>query len=101
MPFKDSTTGKETYGAGRYLDIPRQDDDNYIIDFNLAYNPTCAFSPRYNCPYPPPQNTLKIPIEAGEKSPSSTSNSALIGPRPFNKNATTTAREVQECPLPG
>jgi uncharacterized protein (DUF1684 family) len=70
VPFKDSTTGKETYGAGRYLDIPRQDDDdNYIIDFNLAYNPTCAYSPRYNCPYPPPQNTLKIPIEAGERIP--------------------------------
>ena len=70
VPFKDATTGKETYGAGRYLDIPRHDNHDYILDFNIAYNPLCAYSPRYNCPYPPPQNTLKTAIEAGEKIPS-------------------------------
>ncbi len=69
VPFKDATTGKETYGAGRYLDIERHDGDNYILDFNRAYNPLCAFSPRYNCPYPPPQNKLAIAVEAGEMVP--------------------------------
>src|SRR5207302_6536664 len=69
-PFRDATSGKETYGAGRYLDIPRQEsDDNYILDFNMAYNPSCAYSPRWNCPYPPPQHNLKIAVEAGEKVP--------------------------------
>jgi hypothetical protein len=69
VPFKDATTGKETYGAGRYLDIPRHDGDEYTLDFNKAYNPSCAYSPRYNCPYPPPQNRLAVAVEAGEKSP--------------------------------
>jgi uncharacterized protein len=69
VPFKDASTGKQTYGAGRYLDVPRLDRDNYILDFNTAYNPLCAYSPRYNCPYPPPQNTLKVAVEAGEMVP--------------------------------
>lgn len=70
VPFRDATSGKETYGAGRYLDVPRQDEkDDYTLDFNVAYNPSCAYSPRYNCPYPPPENTLKIAVEAGEKLP--------------------------------
>jgi uncharacterized protein len=69
VPFKDATTGKETYGAGRYLDIERHDGDEYVLDFNKAYNPLCAFSPRYNCPYPPPQNRLDMAVQAGEKVP--------------------------------
>lgn len=69
VPFRDATSDKETYGAGRYLDVPRHDSDHYTLDFNMAYNPLCAYSPRYNCPYPPPQNRLKIPVEAGEKIP--------------------------------
>jgi uncharacterized protein (DUF1684 family) len=69
VPFKDATTGKQTYGAGRYLDVPRHDGDDYILDFNTAYNPLCAYSPRYNCPYPPPQNSLKVAVEAGEMVP--------------------------------
>ena len=69
VPFKDATSGKETYGAGRYLDVSLQDGDGYVLDFNTAYNPMCAYSPRYNCPYPPPQNRLKVAIEAGEKTP--------------------------------
>jgi uncharacterized protein len=69
VPFRDATSGKETYGAGRYLDVLRRDSDDYVLDFNLAYNPSCAYSPRYDCPYPPPQNHLRIPIEAGEKTP--------------------------------
>ena len=69
VPFRDATSGKETYGAGRYLDVPRHDADEYLLDFNAAYNPSCAYSPRYNCPYPPPQNRLKVSVEAGEKIP--------------------------------
>ncbi len=69
VPFKDATTGKQTYGAGRYLDIPRHEGDEYVLDFNRAYNPLCAYSPRYNCPYPPPENTLPVEVEAGEMAP--------------------------------
>ena len=69
VPFKDETTGKQSYGAGRYLDVPRLDVDDYVLDFNRAYNPTCAYSPRYNCPYPPPENTLPVAVEAGEMVP--------------------------------
>lgn len=74
VPFKDATSGKETYGAGRYLDVQIQHEHNhdageYMLDFNRAYNPLCAYTPRYNCPYPPPQNRLKVAVEAGEKIP--------------------------------
>jgi uncharacterized protein (DUF1684 family) len=69
VPFRDATTGKETYGAGRYMDIPRHGGDDYVLDFNTAYNPSCAYSPRWNCPYPPEENHLKVAVEAGEKVP--------------------------------
>jgi uncharacterized protein (DUF1684 family) len=69
VPFRDATSGEETYGAGRYMDIPRHDADDYGLDFNRAYNPSCAYSPRWNCPYPPKENHLKIRVEAGEKIP--------------------------------
>lgn len=69
LPFKDATTGHASYGSGRYLDVPRRDDTTYVLDFNEAYNPSCAYSPRYNCPYPPPQNTLSVRVEAGEMIP--------------------------------
>jgi uncharacterized protein (DUF1684 family) len=69
VPFVDLTTGKETYSAGRYLDIPPTSTGIYTIDFNEAYNPTCAYNASYECPYPPPSNRLKVPIRAGEKAP--------------------------------
>jgi uncharacterized protein len=69
VPFADLTTGKETYKAGRYLDIPPTATGLYTIDFNRAYNPTCAYNDSYECPYPPPSNRLKVAIHAGEKSP--------------------------------
>jgi hypothetical protein len=69
VPFADLTTGKETYKAGRYLDIPPTNTRLYTIDFNRAYNPTCAYNESYECPYPPPSNRLKVPIRAGEKAP--------------------------------
>lgn len=67
VPFADSTSGGETYGAGRYLDLEWLGGDRYHVDFNLAYNPWCAYSPEYSCPIPPGENRLKVPIRAGEK----------------------------------
>jgi uncharacterized protein len=65
--FKDETSGKETYGAGRFLysDMPK--DGRVVLDFNKAYNPPCAFTPYATCPLPPAENRLAVKIEAGEK----------------------------------
>lgn len=67
LPFRDSTSGDTTYGAGRYLDIDPNDDGTVTIDFNLAYNPSCVYGDGFSCPLPPFGNWLQIPIEAGEK----------------------------------
>lgn len=64
--FTDATSGKETYKLGRYVDVKRLSDGRYLLDFNLAYNPACAFSNYYNCPVPPKENALKVSIRAGE-----------------------------------
>jgi len=65
--FTDATSGRETYGAGRYLDLARPQDGLYSIDFNRAYNPLCAYTHVYNCPIPPRENALSLPVRAGEK----------------------------------
>ena len=67
VPFRDATSGKESYGAARYLDLEVQHDDRYALDFNYAYNPYCAYSEDYVCPLPPQENWLTVPIRAGEK----------------------------------
>ena len=67
VPFTDLTSGTETYPAGRYLDLDRNSTGIYIVDFNKAYHPYCYFSPTYDCPYPPRENRLQIPIHAGER----------------------------------
>jgi uncharacterized protein (DUF1684 family) len=72
IPFQDATSGHETYGAGRYLDVAIERDGNtatVLLDFNLAYNPYCAYSPFYSCPVPPRENNLKAPITVGERVP--------------------------------
>jgi uncharacterized protein (DUF1684 family) len=69
VPFTDLTTGKDTYPAGRYLEIRPTSTGFYNLDFNTAFNPTCAYNATYECPYPPPSNRLKIEIRAGEKAP--------------------------------
>lgn len=69
IPFRDLTSSKESYGGGRYIDLDIPVDKHVTIDFNLCYNPYCAYSHRYSCPVPPEQNDLEIRIEAGEKSP--------------------------------
>lgn len=69
LPFKDATTGKETYGGGRYLDLRLGEvrDGKLMLDFNKAYNPYCAYADGYSCPIPPKDNDLAVAIEAGEK----------------------------------
>ncbi len=69
IPFRDATSGSDTYGAGRYLDLEPEDDGTYALDFNLAYNPWCAYAPQYSCPLPPRENWLALAIPAGEKIP--------------------------------
>jgi uncharacterized protein len=65
--FRDATTGKGTYEVGRYLDPVALGDGRYVLDFNRAYNPACAYSEDYNCPIPPKTNQLKVAVRAGEK----------------------------------
>lgn len=67
LPFVDSLANTETYGAGRYLEPEPLSDDKFLVDFNLAYNPYCAYNPQWSCPLTPFENRLKVPIRAGEK----------------------------------
>jgi len=67
LPFVDSLVGKETYGAGRYLEPHLLENGNFLIDFNYAYNPYCAYNDLWSCPIPPAENRLQVPIKAGEK----------------------------------
>jgi uncharacterized protein (DUF1684 family) len=67
VPFLDATSGTETYGAGRYLDLWPEDDGTYALDFNLAYHPSCVYDARFSCPITPAENRLPVRIEAGER----------------------------------
>jgi uncharacterized protein len=73
IPFRDATSGGESYGAGRYLwDSAKGADlgssgDELVLDFNYAYHPSCVWDPRWSCPLAPPENRLSVPIRAGER----------------------------------
>ncbi len=67
VPFLDQTSGTETYGAGRYLDLEPEEDGTYALDFNLAYHPSCVYDPKFSCPLTPAENRLPVRIEAGER----------------------------------
>ncbi len=67
LPFVDALVGKETYGAGRYLEPSLAGGGKLLIDFNYAYNPYCAYNENWSCPITPAENRLKVPIRAGEK----------------------------------
>jgi uncharacterized protein (DUF1684 family) len=67
LPFSDATAPEETYGAGRYLEPHELRAGVLYVDFNLAYNPYCAYNERWSCPLPPIANRLKVRVEAGEK----------------------------------
>jgi uncharacterized protein (DUF1684 family) len=75
VPFRDATSGRETYGGGRYLlDTVKgadlgQDGERLVLDFNFAYNPSCSYDPRWVCPLSPPANRLPIAVRAGERIP--------------------------------
>lgn len=66
IPFSDETSGKLTYGSGRYIELIEGDDGTYLLDFNRAYNPYCAYNSDWTCPIPPAENRLPVEIEAGE-----------------------------------
>ncbi|WP_255169360.1 DUF1684 domain-containing protein [Natrononativus amylolyticus] len=71
VPFRDKTTGQQTYEGGRYMELSADDDltggDEIVLDFNLAYTPFCAFSEAFECPLPPAENWLEVAIPAGEQ----------------------------------
>jgi uncharacterized protein (DUF1684 family) len=67
VPFADATSGGESYGAGRYMALEPLGDGQFLADFNLAYNPYCAYDEAYSCPIPPAENRLAVPILAGER----------------------------------
>ena len=67
LPFLDATSGADTYGAGRYLDVAPEPDGTWTLDFNLAYHPLCAYDARWSCPLTPAENRLPIRVEAGER----------------------------------
>jgi hypothetical protein len=76
VPFRDATSGAETYGAGRYLldtvkgaDLGTLDDGRLVFDFNFAYHPSCSYDPRWVCPLAPPANRLSVAVRAGERLP--------------------------------
>lgn len=69
VPFTDLTTGGETYPAGRYMDLDPTPTGIYVVDFNAAYHPYCYYNAEYDCPYPPADNRLKVPVRAGERLP--------------------------------
>ena len=67
IPFADTTNGTETYAAGRYMNLTPTATGIYVVDFNVAYNPYCYYNAEFDCPFPPPENRLKLPIQAGER----------------------------------
>ena len=69
VPFADATSGEETYAAGRYMELDPTATGIYVVDFNGAYHPYCYYNPEYDCPFPPAENRLAVPIRAGERMP--------------------------------
>ncbi len=74
LPFRDATSGQESYGGGRYLldtaksaDLGSTASGELVLDFNFAYHPSCFYDPRWSCPLAPPQNVLGVPVQAGER----------------------------------
>ena len=68
LPFVDANAGRETYGAGRYLELQPLEGGKLLVDFNYAYNPYCAYNAQWTCPIPPAENRLPVAIRAGERS---------------------------------
>jgi hypothetical protein len=105
VPFRDGTSGTESYGPGRYLTLELNENDDYELDFNRAFNPYCAYTDAYECGFPPAENDLPVPVRAGEKVWSeernpATPNSAVLellhGPAP--KKSATSPRATKAEP---
>lgn len=108
VPFRDSTSGSESYGPGRYLTIDLNETDEYELDFNRAFNPYCAYTDAFECGFPPAENDLPVPVRGGEKVWSEERNPAtpntavrdLLRPRPApSARSTKTARTVRRSKL--
>lgn len=69
VPFRDATSGRQTYGGGRYLDLELEPSGRYALDLNRAYHPYCVYDASFSCPLPPPENTLELAVTAGERLP--------------------------------
>jgi uncharacterized protein (DUF1684 family) len=82
VPFRDDTSGSETYPAGRYIDLDRTHSDVYDLDFNRAYHPYCYYDERYECPFPPLENRLRTAIRAGERLPEGYEQPEPVAPDP-------------------
>lgn len=67
VPFRDRTSGRETFGGGRYMDLEVGEAGRVLVDFNTAYHPYCVYNQAYSCPLPPPENTLPLTVTAGER----------------------------------
>jgi len=67
LGFTDATSNEETYGGGRYINLELNEENFYLVDFNYAYNPYCAYNPRYSCAIPTRENHLELAVKAGEK----------------------------------
>jgi uncharacterized protein (DUF1684 family) len=76
VPFADHTSGTETYPAGRYMELDPTPTGIYVVDFNVAYNPYCYYSPEFDCPFPPKENRLDAAIRAGERVHNATAGAA-------------------------
>jgi uncharacterized protein (DUF1684 family) len=102
VPFRDSTSGRESYGPGRYLTLELNPQDDYDLDFNRAFNPYCAYTDAYECAFPPAENDLPVAVRAGEKAWSPdrnprTPSSVVIALQPPRRSAARPAR----APRPG
>jgi hypothetical protein len=106
VPFRDGTSGRETYGAGRYLTLELNEADEYELDFNRAFNPYCAYTDAYECGFPPAENDLPVAVRAGEKVWSAARNPrtpssaviALLPPRPESAKAAKPSKRATKSP---
>lgn len=109
VPFRDVTSGRESYGPGRYVTLELNESDVYEIDFNRAFNPYCAYTDSYECAFAPAENDLPVPIRAGEKiwsadrNPTSPTDAVLSQrrrPVAARKPAATARRPMKKAPRP-
>jgi uncharacterized protein len=91
IPFRDATSGQESYGPGRYLTLELNEQDVYELDFNRAFNPYCAYTDDFECSFPPAENDLPVPVRAGEMVWAATRN-------PRSPSAAVLARRPQRTP---